>query len=100
MVFTPSATPEDFSRPSPAPGHTFDGSSVQAPPPAPARYFWKFSVVPDSSLRKNTLMSALGSLASLFSAAIAGSFHFLMSPLKSFAATSGVSTRPSTPSRL
>jgi hypothetical protein len=32
-------------------GHTFDGFSVQSDDAEPARYFAKFSVVPDSSER-------------------------------------------------
>ena len=57
----------------------------------------KFSVVPDSSERKNTLIGVLGSVASGLTLAIAGSFHVVILPLKMLAMTSGVSTSLSTP---
>ena len=64
MLAAASATPEDLFLPSPVPVHALDGSSFQAPLPALERNFAVFSVVPDSSERKNTVMFALGSLAS------------------------------------
>src|SRR3954470_19037829 len=45
-------------------------------------------------------MSASGSVAPAFSAAIAGSFHFLICPLKIFASTSPLTTSLSAPSTL
>ena len=42
-------------------------------------------MVPDSSERKNGLISASGRVAPLFSAAMAGSFQLVISPLKIFA---------------
>src|SRR3954452_11474535 len=99
--FTPSETPADFSRPSPTvPAHRLAGSLFHADGAAPARYFSKFSVVPDSSDRKKTLMAVLGSFASGFALAIAGSFQVLIFPRKMFAVRSGVSTSLSTPGRL
>src|SRR3954447_6182367 len=99
--FTPSDTPADFSRPSPTvPAHFLAGSVCQAEGAAPARYFSKFSVVPDSSERKNTLMAVLGSLTPELTLAIAGSFQVLILPRKMFATTSGVSTSLSTPGTL
>ena len=64
MLAAASATPEDLFLPSPVPVHALAGSSFQAPLPALERNFVVFSVVPDSSERKNTVMFALGSLAS------------------------------------
>ncbi len=60
----------------------------------------KFAVVPDSSERCTGVMSVSGRFAPGLSAAIAGSFHFVISPLKIFAVTSGESCRLSTPERL
>src|SRR5215216_6790632 len=95
--FTPSDTPADFSRPSPTvPAHFFPGSVFHADGAAPARYFSKFSVVPDSADRKKTLIAVLGSVASGFTLAIAGSSQVLIFPRKMFAVTSGVSTSLST----
>ena len=50
----------------------------------------KFAVVPDSSERCTGVMSVSGRSAPGFVAAIAGSFHFVISPLKIFAVVSGV----------
>src|SRR3954470_21175195 len=96
--FTPLETPADFSRPSPTvPAHFLAGAAFHADGAAPARYFSKFSVVPDSSDRKNTLMAVLGRFAPEFSLAIAGSFQVLILPTKMLAMTSGVRTSLSTP---
>src|SRR4249919_2259731 len=95
-----SATPDDLFLPSPVPVQALPGSSFQAPLPALERNFVVFSVVPDSSERKNTVMFALGSLAPELSLAILGSFHVLMVPLKISASTSAFSTSLSTPSTL
>ena len=59
-----------------------------------------FSVVPDSSERKNTVMFSAGSCAPEFSWAIFGSFQVLMVPLKISASTWAFTTSLSTPSRL
>src|SRR5215211_9051325 len=93
-----SATPEDLFLPSPVPVHALAGSSVQAPLPALERNFVVFSVVPDSSERKNTVMFALGRSTPEFSLAILGSFQLLMVPLKISASVSALSTSLSTPS--
>ena len=60
----------------------------------------KFAVVPDSSERWTGVMSVSGRSAPGLSAAMAGSFHFVISPLKIFAVVSGASCRLSTPGRL
>src|SRR5215212_2919067 len=95
-----SATPEDLFLPSPVPVQALAGSSFQAPLPALERNLVVFSVVPDSSERKNTVMFAAGSWAPELSLAIFGSFHVLMDPLKISASVSAFSTSLSTPSRL
>src|SRR6478736_2351433 len=61
--FTPSATPADFSLPSPLPLQTLAGSAVQFSGAAALRYLVKFSVVPDSSERKKTLIAVDGRVA-------------------------------------
>src|SRR4051812_34663579 len=101
VLFTPSDTPADFSRPSPTvPDHFLAGSADQAVGAAAARYFAKFSVVPDSSERKNTLIAVLGSVAPGLTLAIAGSFQVLILPRKMLAVTWGVRTSVSTPATL
>ena len=60
----------------------------------------KFSVVPDSSERKNTEIGADGSVTPGFSAAIAGSFQVLMVPWKILAAVGPSRISLSTPSTL
>src|SRR4029453_4419471 len=95
-----SATPEDLFLPSPVPVQAWPGSSFQAPLPALERNLVVFSVVPDSSERKKTVMFALGSLASELSFAIFGSFQVLIVPLKISESTSAFSTSLSTPSTL
>ena len=57
----------------------------------------KFSVVPDSSERKKTLMAGAGRVTPLLIAAMAGSFQVVILPLKILAATAGVRTSLSTP---
>ena len=98
--FTPSETPEDFSLPSPLPVQALPGSAVQLSGAAALRYFVKFSVVPDSSARKNTLIAVAGRVTPGLMAAIAGSFHVVVLPLKMSAATAGVMTRLSRPATL
>src|SRR4051794_8064920 len=100
VLLTPSATPADFSLPAPVPVHFFAGSPFQAPPPAAARYLVKFSVVPDSSERKNTAMGAACRVTPAFSLAISGAFQVLMVPWKIFAAVGPSSPSLDTPSML
>src|SRR5512133_1443863 len=95
-----SATPEFLFLPSPVPDQVLDGSVFHAPLPALARNLSVFSVVPDSSERKNTVMFSLGSLAPGLSLAIFGSFQVFMVPLKISASTSAFIASLSTPSRL
>ena len=100
VVVTPSATPEDLFLPSPVPVQALAGSSFQAPLPALARNLVAFSVVPDSSERKKTVILSPGRVAPEFSLAIFGSFQVVMVPLKISASTSALSTSLSTPSTL
>jgi hypothetical protein len=52
VLLMPWATPADFAAPWPTvPAHFLDGLAVKSAGAAPARYFSKFSVVPDSSER-------------------------------------------------
>src|SRR5689334_2008419 len=97
VLLTPSVTPEDFSLPSPLPVHFLEGSPAQVAAEAALRYFVKFSVVPDSSERKKTLMSVAGSVTPELTAAIFGSFHLVMTPEKMSPATAGVRVSLSTP---
>src|SRR5581483_3403031 len=60
----------------------------------------KFWVVPEESERTAVVIAVLGRLTPGLSAAIAGSFHFVMSPWKIFAMTVGSSFRLLTPDRL
>src|SRR5215212_2331860 len=91
LPFAPSPTPPLKVLPLPLP---------HAPSDAASRYFWKLSVVPDSSLRKITLIGSAGSVALEFSALISGASHVLTVPLKIFAAVGPSSTSPSTPGTL
>src|SRR5215213_3637948 len=100
VLVTPSATPEDLFLPSPVPVQALAGSFFQAPLPAAFKNLVAFSVVPDSSERKKTVIGASGSVAPELSLAIFGSFQFLMLPLKISASTSAFSTSLSTPSTL
>src|SRR3954453_23874883 len=101
VLFTPSETPSDLALPSPTlPGHTLDGSAVQSAGDDPCRYFCRFSVVPDSSERKNTEILVEGSVTPELIAAMAGSFQVVILPRKILAATEGVRTSLSTPGRL
>src|SRR5215216_1219841 len=95
-----SATPEDLFLPSPVPVQALAGSSFHAPLPALERNLVVFSVVPDSSERKKTVMFALGRSTPELSLAIFGSFHVLMVPLKIWASVSAFNTSLSTPSML
>src|SRR5215211_515995 len=100
VLVTASATPDDLFLPSPVPVQALAGSSFHTPLPALDKNLVVFSVVPDSSERKNTVIFSLGSLASGFSFAILSSFQVLMLPLKMPDRTSALSTSLSTPSRL
>ena len=60
----------------------------------------KLLVVPESSERCTGVIVVLGSLAPGLSAAIAGSFHFVILPLKMSAIVGAESWSLSTPSRL
>src|SRR6476659_3079216 len=98
--FTALATPADFSLPSPLPVHFLPGAVVHTFGAAAARYLVKFSVVPDSSERKKTLIAVEGSLTPGLIAAMAGSFHLVIWPRKILAVTSGVRMSLSTPATL
>jgi hypothetical protein len=77
LPLAPSPTPPLKVFPAPLP---------QAPLPAASRYFWKLSVVPDSSLRNTTWIGSFGNATPGLSAWIAGSFHVVIAPLKILAA--------------
>ena len=53
---------------------------------AVSRYFWKLSVVPDSSLRNTTRIGSSGSFDTQVQQRIAASFHMVIWPLKIWAA--------------
>src|SRR6478672_153699 len=91
LPLAPSPTPPANDLPAPLPHAPFEAAS---------RYFWKLSVVPDSSLRKITLIGAAGRVAPSFSALISGASHVLTVPLKILASVGPSSTKPSTPSAL
>src|SRR6476661_4374052 len=82
---TAAATPADFSLPSPLPVHFLPGVAVHAMGAAAPRYLVKFSVVPDSSERKNTLIGSAGSVTPELMAAIALSSQLVILPLKAMA---------------
>src|SRR5450631_386641 len=83
-------TPALACLPSPLPVHVLPGAAVQSVGAAAARYLVKFSVVPEESERKKTLMAVAGRVMPGLMAAIAGSFHLVITPLKIFAVTAGV----------
>src|SRR5437588_8882736 len=91
LPLAPSPTPPTNVLPAPL---------VQAPLDAATRYFWKLSVVPDSSDRKSTTILSAGSVLPLLSAVIAGSFQVVMPPLKILASVGASSVTPSIPDRL
>src|SRR6478752_2565101 len=95
--FTALATPADFSLPSPLPVHFLPGAAVHTFGAAAARYLVKFSVVPDSAERKETLLAVAGSVTPGLTLAMAGSFHVVIWPRKILAGTSGVRMSLSTP---
>jgi hypothetical protein len=81
-------------------GQLPETSAVHTSGAAAARYSWKFSVVPDSSLRCTTVIGVSGNSASGFCSAIAGSFHSVISPVKTWAMVSPSMFTVSTPGRL
>ena len=87
VLATLSATPAEPSRPSPVPDHFLVGSVVHASGAAALRYLAKFSVVPDSPVRKNTLIAVAGSVVPALTLAIEGSFQVLTLPVKMLAIT-------------
>src|ERR1700712_1431686 len=97
---TPSAMPADLFLPEPVPVQALAGAPFQAPLPAAWRNLVVFSVVPDSSERKKTVIGALGRVTPELSLAIAGSSQVLMVPLKILASTSAFIVSLSTPSTL
>src|SRR5262245_48140715 len=74
--------------------------SFQVVGAAATRYLVKLLVVPEPSERCATVMFVLGRLTPGLSAAMAGSFHFLMSVEKILASVSGLSWSLLTPGRL
>ena len=90
VLLTPSATPADFSLPSPVPVQSFPGSFFQAPAPAALQELGE--VLGGAGLvgaeEHGDLVA--GRVAPEFSLAIAGSFQVVIVPLKIFASTSGV----------
>src|SRR5215468_9726291 len=64
------------------------------------RNWEKFAVVPEESERRAMTIGVLGSLTPEFSAAIFGSFHFLMLPWKMSAMTGPSNLRLLTPDTL
>src|SRR5476649_300449 len=97
VPFTALETPALACLPSPLPVHFLPVAWGQSLGAEPFRYLVKLSVVPESSERKKTLMGSAGRVTPGLSAAIAGSFHVLMTPLKIFAVTAGVRISLSTP---
>src|SRR5262245_20218306 len=104
--FTIWATPE---LPSPAcvpAGHSSSEAapSVHTPEPllpeAASRNLEKFSVVPEPSARRATTIAVSGRVTPGLSAAIAGSFQFLIWSWKILAIVSGLSFRSFTSGRL
>src|SRR5450759_710857 len=97
VFLTAVATPELACLPSPLPDHFLALAAGQSMGAAACRYLVKLSVVPDSSERKKTLMGSAGRVTPGLIAAIAGSFHVVMTPLKILAATLGVMMSLPTP---
>jgi len=89
VALTALETPELACLPSPLPVHVLPEGAVHSVGAAAARYLVKFSVVPDESERKKTLMAVAGRVTPGLMAAIAGSFHLVMTPLKILADTAG-----------
>ena len=101
--FTVLATPFEPWAPLPTPPLNFlPAPWVHTPFAAAPRYFWKLSVVPDSSDRETTWIGLSGRfrLSLPLTPLIAGSFHLVMPPLKIFAITVGVRASLSTPESL
>src|SRR4051812_35372160 len=100
LELTPSVTPADFSLPSPLPVHFLPGSAVHTDGAALFSHLVKFSVVPDSSERKKTLIGLAGRATPGLTFFSAASSHEVIWPEKILAATSGVTVRLSTPESL
>src|SRR5664280_1857505 len=98
--FTALETPALACLPSPLPVHFLPVAAGQSLGAEPFRYLVKLSVVPDSSERKKTLMALSGRVTPGLTAAIAGSFHLVMTPLKILAVKAGVKISLPTPWRL
>src|ERR1700746_194504 len=88
LLFLPSPTP---------PLKVLPASLPYALSDAAIRYFWKLSVVPDSSLRKITMISSDGSCLPGLRSAISGAFQFLTVPLKILASVGPSSKRSGDP---
>src|SRR5882762_10132238 len=101
LALTACCTPADLGWPSPTPPeNALPGAPVKFPPPAAVMYFWKLSVVPDSSDRKKTLMALLGRVSEEFMSLMAWSSHLVILPVKILAMVGPSSTRPLMPDRL
>src|SRR6202000_2716016 len=73
---TADASPSLPSAPSPTPPlNVLAAPLPHAPPEAVSRYLWKFSDVPDSSLRNTTRIGSAGAASPPLRAARAGAFH-------------------------
>ena len=88
LPLAPSPTPPLNVLPAPLP---------HAPSEAASRYFWKLSVVPDSSLRKTTVIFVAGQGLAAVQRGDGRVVPFVMPPLKIFAAVGPSRTSPSTP---
>src|SRR3954452_16271189 len=96
------ATPLFFSAPWVDAGHWTVSPlpRVHAAPPAAFRNFVKLLVVPEASERCTTTIAVEGSVAPALSAAIFGSFHVVIAPLKMPPSVSPDSCSFVTPDRL
>src|SRR5438552_1945733 len=95
---TPCWTPSEPFLPAPTkPAGVLSGARVQSDEAAAARYFLKFSVVPESSDRKNTLMPSDGRFTPELAALMAASSHLVILPVKILAINEGVRVRLVTP---
>src|SRR5690625_3970576 len=100
VVLIARAVPSLSGAPAPTPPlNGFPPPVAQASSDALCRYCWRWSVVPDSSLRNTTWMGGAGSVASGLRAPIAGSSQLVMAPLKIFAVVGPSRIRLSTPAR-
>src|SRR5215203_5841445 len=81
-------------------GHSPSGSDVQTSPAVAYRYSVKLVVVPESSARCTGVTARSGSVASVLSAAMAGSFHLVIVPANRPAMVAASRLSSSTPSTL